>query len=257
MKLTLLGTGSFFIEKNKSASSFLLEVVGKKILIDCGPGTLMRLAEHGVKPEELDYILITHFHADHTSDLYPLFMRCRLDDFFTPDKYPKYPEILGPKGIYEFMNNCANNYRLVTFTSWEGIKVKDISTPTNFDQFKITPVKVEHRAFGMDAGGQAYRIESEGKIIVFSGDSNRNPQIVEAARNANVFVCDTSEKVGNSNPAHMDTKDVGEVCTKAGVKKVILTHLYPETEKVDVVKEVKDYFNGEVVKGEDGMEIGI
>lgn len=256
MKLTLLGTGSFFIEAKKSASSFLLEISGKKILIDCGPGTLLRLAEHGLHPEELDYILITHFHADHTSDLYPLFMRCRLDDF-TPGIFPKFPTIWGPKGIYEFMSNCAINYRLLTFTNWEGMKVEEMLSPKQVGELKITPVSVSHNAFGVEAGGQAYRLECKGKIIVFSGDTNRNTDIVQVAKDADIFVCDAAYQAGGSSPAHMDTKDVGEVCTEARVKKVVLTHIYPQTEKIDVVSEVKDSFVGEVVKGEDGMELVI
>lgn len=73
IKLTLLGTGTFFVTKDRSSSAFLLEADDKKVLMDCGPGTLMRLSQVGVSVEDLDYIFITHFHADHTSLSFPSF----------------------------------------------------------------------------------------------------------------------------------------------------------------------------------------
>ncbi|MBD3280926.1 MBL fold metallo-hydrolase, partial [Candidatus Dojkabacteria bacterium] len=60
IKLTTLGSGTFFVNKDVSASAFLLQVDGKNILIDCGPGTLVKLSEAGFKLEDLDYVFITH-----------------------------------------------------------------------------------------------------------------------------------------------------------------------------------------------------
>jgi len=70
MKITILGTGTFYVNNKQSGPAYLLEADGKKILIDCGPGTLMRLSDIGLTPDDIDYVFISHFHADHTSDLF-------------------------------------------------------------------------------------------------------------------------------------------------------------------------------------------
>jgi predicted metal-dependent RNase len=63
MKLTILGSGTSFMNKNATASAFLLDTGEKRILIDCGPGTLVKLAKADIKLEDIDYVFITLFQA--------------------------------------------------------------------------------------------------------------------------------------------------------------------------------------------------
>ena len=115
MKITILGTGSFYANKERSGAAYLLEADGKKILIDCGPGTLFRLSQIGVKPEDIDYVFISHFHADHTSDLFAFQMRFRLNEFFGTKKLEKLPIIYGPNGIKNFTKKLSHAYQLYAF----------------------------------------------------------------------------------------------------------------------------------------------
>ncbi|MBI3887766.1 MBL fold metallo-hydrolase [Candidatus Microgenomates bacterium] len=254
MKLTLLGTGTFFITSERSSSSYLLEIDDRKILIDCGPGTLMRLSQLGIKPCDLDYIFITHFHADHTSDLFPLFMNCRLSEFFPSANSDKYPIIYGPSGIEDFLSKSAKNYELPCFDNWDKIKIKSYSENNIFSDFKFLPFKVEHTSFGFMANAYSLRFETDNKIIVFSGDCINCQGIKNASENADIFVCDCSSPAGMKNRAHMDTNDIAEIAQDGSVKKIILSHFYPEYDGVDLVGEVKKSFSGEVIKGKDLME---
>lgn len=128
MKVTILGTGTFFISSKRSGPSYLLEAYGKKILIDCGPGALLRLSEMSIRLEELDYIFISHFHADHTSDLFALQMNFRINDFYTKEKY-KTPIVLDrkelknlPKNFLIFMN--CRPLMIMKKLSIENIKIQ-------------------------------------------------------------------------------------------------------------------------------------
>lgn len=257
MKLTILGVGTFFVNIRRSASAYLLEADGKKILIDCGPGTLMRLSQIGVAPRDLDYIFITHFHADHTSDLFPFFMNLRLLDFYPENKLTKFPEIFGPKGIYKFLLKVSNIYQLPALKNWEKIKFIDIERSQQIGEIKVEAFKVKHNAFGVFAKGYAYRFCFRNKIISFSGDTVRCPGLEKSCKKADLFMCDASYPKGKANTAHMDTKGIGEICQKSKVKKVVLCHQYPQYDNVNLVSEVKEYFSGEVVKGKDLMEIEI
>jgi ribonuclease BN (tRNA processing enzyme) len=70
--ITLLGTGTCQIEAERRASSVLLDLEGTYVLFDCGHGVMQRLLEAGVRHNELKHIVLSHFHADHVSDIIPL-----------------------------------------------------------------------------------------------------------------------------------------------------------------------------------------
>ncbi len=255
MKLTILGTGTFFVNKNSSASAYLLEIQHKKILIDCGPGTLMRLSQIGIRLEDIDYIFITHFHADHTSDLFPLFMNLRLDDLFSKNKPKKFPKIIGPIGIEDFMKKLSTNFQLPALNGWNKIKFVDIKMSQTFDGIKIESFKVKHIAFKLASQAYAYRFSFNKKVIVFSGDSADCIGIRNACKNADIFICDTSYPKGENSSAHMNTHEIGTITSKSKVKKIISSHFYPHYNKINLTKEIKEKFSGDVIKGKDLMTI--
>lgn len=251
IKLTLLGTGTFFVDKERSSSAYFLEADNKKILIDCGPGTLMRLSQAGIKLDEIDYIFVTHFHPDHTSDLFALFMNFRLNDFFVQDKPMKFPQVFGPKGIGNFMLAYSQNAELLAVQGWNKIKFTDVKKAQKVGGIAVEAFKVKHAAFGLTANAYAYRFMIGGKIVAFSGDSTKCAGVEKACNNADIFICDASYPKGKRNPAHMDTCEIGEISSRGNVKKVILSHFYPRYDDVDFVKEVKENFSGKVIRGED------
>lgn len=257
MKLKILGTGSFFANINRTSSSFLLETDNLKILIDCGPGTLIRLSQMGIKPEDLDYVFITHFHPDHTSDLFPLFMNYCLADLFELGSIIKFPKFIGPTGIGKFMFNYSQNSELLALNKWNKIEFVDYQPSMDFGNFKFKAFKVEHSTFGFKANAYSLRFEVNGKIIAFSGDSTDCLGVRDACKNADLFICDASYSKGKSSPAHMDTSSIGEISQSSQVKKVLLTHFYPQVENMDLIPEVKEEFAGVVIKGEDLTEIEI
>jgi len=255
MKITILGTGTFYINKERSGPSYLLEIDDKKILIDCGPGTLMRLSEIGLEPGDLDYIFITHFHADHTADLFPLQMNLRLYQFFGGDKKIKFPKIFGPTGIEKFTKKLSHIYELPAFDNWSEIKYEKYKKKIILDKIIVKPFKVEHVVFGLKAKAYALRFEFNNKSIVFSGDCVKCDGLKKAAKNTNIFICDASYSKNKPGPAHLDTNDIGEISQSSQVKKVVLSHFYPDTKNIDLIGEVKEKYNGEVIMGNDFMEL--
>lgn len=256
MKVTILGTGTFFVDKDRSGPAYLLEADDKKILIDCGPGTLNRLSQIGVKLDDIGYVLLTHFHPDHTSDLFAFQMSFRLKDFFG-DKDYKTPVIYGPKGIDIFTKRLSEVYQLPAFNNYSKIEYKEIQPDFALGGIVVKAFRVQHTAFGATADAFAFRFEHAGKVFVFSGDCIKSPEVEAACTNADLVICDTSYAKGKGSAAHMDTVEVGEIAQTAGVKKVVLTHFFPQTAEVDIVSEVKETYSGEVIRGEDLMEMEV
>jgi ribonuclease BN (tRNA processing enzyme) len=101
------------------------------------------------------------------------------------------------------------------------------------------------------------RFEFGGKVFTFSGDSVKSDGLQKACQNADLFICDASYQKGKGSPAHLDTVEIGELAGNGICKKVVLTHFFPATESIDLVAEVKESFSGEVVRGEDLMEVEV
>lgn len=257
MKVTMLGTGTFFVSSKRSGPSYLLEADGKKILIDCGPGTLLRLSEISLQPEDLDYIFISHFHADHTSDLFALQMNLRINDFYTGGKKYKTPIIFGPEGIEEFTKKLSYIYELPAFDDYSKIEYKKYQDSIQIGNISVKTFSVNHSAFGLLAKAYALRFEADGKVFTFSGDCIKCKGLEDACKNADLFICDTSYSKGNGNVAHLDSLEVGEIAQGSNVKKLVLTHFYPRAESVDLEAEVKEKYSGEIIKGKDFMKFEI
>jgi len=66
----VLGSGGPDLRDKRASSSYLVWENGRSlVLIDAGGGSALRFGESGAEMSQLDVMLLTHLHADHTSDL--------------------------------------------------------------------------------------------------------------------------------------------------------------------------------------------
>lgn len=250
IKITILGSGSFFVDVEHSAPAYLLESNGKNILLDCGPGTQNQLAKIKFDPLDLDYIFITHFHADHTSDLFDILTRFNINYKFYSGKLKKLT-IYGPKGLKNFVEKLADAYLLSSTLQYSDFEFIEYSENIKLDNLTIKPISVEH--LGVDAF--ALRIELQNKVVTYTGDVVLSPGLITASKNADLLIADCATPKGESAVAHLSTIQVGEICRDNNVKKVILSHQVPPAYNVDMVGQVKEIFDGDVVLARDLMEI--
>lgn len=252
MKITILGSGSFFVDSKHSAPAYLLEVDNKNILLDCGPGTQNQLAKINLDPLDIDYIFVTHFHADHTSDLFAIISRFYINYKNYGGKLKKLV-VCGPKGIADFVKNIAETYLLEFVLEYPALEFIEFSEKIELDNVVIKPIKVEH--LGIDAF--ALRTESEGKIFTYTGDAILSKGVMDASKDVNLLITDCATPKDKQPSAHLSTTQVGEMCRDNNVKKVILSHQVPPGYNVDMVGQVKEIFSGEVILAEDLMEIQV
>ena len=107
MRLTILGSGMCVPTIKRGSPANYLEINGKKILVDCGPGTIRQIMKAKIDYRKIDMIFVTHFHNDHASDLIALvWALCCTPGF----KREKDLTLIGPVGLKEFFKTSIDLY---------------------------------------------------------------------------------------------------------------------------------------------------
>jgi ribonuclease BN (tRNA processing enzyme) len=253
MKLTILGSGTAAPRLKRNSASYLLKIEDKKLLFDSGPGTIRQLLKLKVNLLDIDDIFYTHFHNDHISDLPAIIWS---NNYGTYRKRPL--NIYGPKGFKEYfkilMTKILRPKELIYKINIRELRNNSTlmiqSNKNNLIRIKIKKVKHNRESI-------AYRIEYKNKVLVYSGDLGYCSSIIELAKNADLLILECAFPNNMPKPEHLSPSLCGEIATKVDAKKLILTHLYPECDKVDILKQCRKTFNGEIIKAKDFLSINL
>jgi ribonuclease BN (tRNA processing enzyme) len=240
----LLGTGSILSLGNRACSAFLIQFKDRNILVDAGPGTLIRLKQVKITPELLNYIFITHFHPDHVADLIPIiFYLANLQN--KPDRNAL--SIWGPPGFLNLIKEIAAAY---------GKWLKDFTTILNLNEFSQNYLDLDEcdviwRKVNHSPESIGYRFKLGSKIVAIPGDTSYCSGLLELCQNADLAIleCSFPDEVSAGN--HLSPSLVGQIAQKTKIKKLVLTHLYPETFATRPVDIIRGHFKGAVEIGED------
>lgn len=249
MKLTILGSGTCIPNKQRGPSGYLLETPKSKILLDCGGGTTWKLEQIGINYLEIDHIFFSHIHPDHTGDLVPFLFATKYSHF-KERKKPLY--LWGGKGFARFFDSLKKAYG--HWIEPENLNIDELKGGSGtFDDFKIAATKVPHIE-----SSQAYKIESEGKILVYSGDTDYSDSLINLAVNADLLVIEcTLANESLKMKGHLTPNEVIKTINEAKPKKVVITHLYPECNDEKVVETIRKNVNAEVIEAQDLLEVEI
>jgi ribonuclease BN (tRNA processing enzyme) len=222
LDLVFLGCGNAFASQGRAFSSFLLQ---GRYLFDCGPTVLQQLNKLNIATNEIDVILISHFHADHFFGL---------PSFLLDAKYSgrtKDLRIIGPPGIK------AATLQLLEI-GYPGLADEDASPFTRLFtevkdgcEFEVAGLQVEAAQVEHVSEMEcfAYRVTQNGRSLVYSGDTTLCEALLRVVAQAEVIVLECS---CDCVPVHLSPADVAEVARHAPAAHLVVTHLdargYPE-----------------------------
>ena len=249
MKLTLLGTGTAVPRLERSSSAYLLKINDWNILIDCGAGTLRRLLETNTSYDDIDLLLLTHLHPDHTADLVPFLFACGYAT--VPRTKPLH--IVGGKGTRHFLAQLDNTFGRHLTSKHYDQDIREVGD----ESWTWEGIGFESRAVFHISNSRAFAVEMDGKKVSFSGDSGYCQSLIELAQDSDLFVCECALPDHEKPDNHLSPSQVGDIAAKANVLKLVLTHFYPEVESEPIAEIVGRKFSGEVILGEDLMRIEI
>lgn len=249
MKLTILGSGTCIPHNQRGSSGYLVETSKSKILLDCGAGTTWKLEKIGVNYLEIDHIFFSHLHPDHTGDLVPFLFATKYSRNKTREK-PLF--IWGGKGFVKFFDALKKAYG--TWIVPEHLVLDEIRGGSEtFQDFKIVSTKVPHMENSL-----AYKITSDKKSIVYSGDTDYSESLINLAAKCNLLIIECA--LANDNlkmKGHLTPNEVIKTINEANPKKVVVTHFYPECDEQKVVETIRDNVDTEVIEAMDFLEITI
>lgn len=241
VELQVLGSGGPEMQTKRASSSYLLWQDGKvRVLVDSGGGSALRFGESGAQMADLDMVLFTHFHADHSADFPALIKSSYFEDRTRP--LPVY----GPTGnkrfpsMTEFVralfdeNHGAYKYLSDYLSGGPGsyaiqphdvvLKPGEQRQIASADGITVFATPVIHGS----VPALAWRVDIGGFKIAFSGDTNgNNGNLGKLAQNADIFVAHNAVPegvTGVERALHMPPSVIGRIAANAQVKKLVLSH---------------------------------
>jgi ribonuclease BN (tRNA processing enzyme) len=270
LAVQVLGSGGPELQDKRASTSYLIWDHGSaRVLVDAGGGSALRFGESGAQMSQVDVVLFSHFHIDHSGDFPSLVFSSWFEDRKRPlpaygpagnDFMPSTTEFVHdlfsePRGAWRYLSDLVEPGKQGSYT----LEPHDVDTGSkpalvfrNSDM-AVYAVRVIHGGFP----ALAWRVEMEGKRIVFSGDTNgEGDGLTQLASGADLFVAHNAVPEGATGVErrlHMPPSVIGMTAANAHVKQLILSHRMLRTlgREKETQAEIKHYFSGPVAFADD------
>lgn len=271
MKLTIIGASGSFPGPGSPASCYLVTADGVaedgvtpktwRILLDMGNGSLGTLQRY-IMLEDLDGVCLSHLHPDHFMDLCGLHVAVR----WNPDGWHRgRVPVLGPTGTAERiavaygMDAEPGMHPDFDFSTWEPLQTVELGP------FRLTPYPVRHpieEAYALrievDERGDDCAVVT--RVLTYSGDTDECEGLVDAARDADMFLCEAAFHEGRDDAiegVHLTGLRAGRMAARAGARRLLLTHLPVWNDPQRAVSEAAETYDGPLTVAVSGMSYRI
>jgi len=250
VRLRILGCGDAFSSGGRLHSSFLLEDQEHLLLLDCGASTLAALKRERIDPGRIGWVVVSHLHGDHFGGLPWLLLdgifrraqplriagppgvRSRVELVFAAfypaarsspvgaDRDPGDAERDRPQSDGE-RGAPAEPASVGASSGSVGYLELSAERPLQLGSARVSAFPVLHEC---GAPPFALRVELGGKVIAYSGDTEWTDALIDAARGADLFICECSS-LDRSVPGHMDYLTLKAKRPSLDCRRLLLTHL--------------------------------
>ena len=251
MELILLGSGTGVPLADRGCPSLAFLVNERTVLFDMGPGTMRQLLRAGLDHQNVAGVWLTHFHPDHTGGLVHFLFATRHPGVVRR-RNPFH--ISGPRGTKHFLSSLQQVYGDWLVLPPEVMRFREIQPgdkAIDEGELRISCCPTRHTQESI-----AYRLEdSDGKKVVYSGDTGYCEEIISLARGADLLILECSFPDGKETEGHLTPTLAGKIAQAAGARRLLLTHFYPECLKTDFESRCRAAYNGELMVGRDLFRI--
>jgi ribonuclease BN (tRNA processing enzyme) len=241
VELQVLGSGGPELIDKRASSSYLVWQDGRpRVLIDSGGGSALRFGQSGARVAQLDAILFTHLHIDHSADFPALIKSSYFEERRSPlpvygpmgnELFPSTTQFVTDlfdrkRGAYRYLADflAGGDGGYVLQTHDVRLAAHELRTIVPSPDLALSATPVIHG--GVPA--LAWRVSMGSKVIVFSGDTRGdNGNLEQLAKGADLFVAHNAIPEGESGAVrelHMPPSVIGRIAKSAGVKRLVLSH---------------------------------
>ena len=247
MQLTVVGCGDAFGSGGRLQTCFHVKSEETNFLVDCGATALIGLQQCKIDPNDVSTIFVSHLHGDHYSGLVWWMLHAQ---HVAKRTLPL--TIVGPQGLKE-------RFLKTSELLFPGALQKDLSFQLewlsycdggslNVGPISIMAVEVSHPC---GATPYALRLETGGKTLSFSGDTEWVDGLVDIARGCDLYI---SECFSFSSEVrfHMDWKTIERKLSVIDADRIMLTHMGPE-----MLAQLSQIDNKKIIMAEDGLVVDL
>jgi ribonuclease BN (tRNA processing enzyme) len=259
-RVTFLGVGAALPAPGQTNCAYLIDLPGAVLLFDCGPAILQQLAAVGRSPDEITHLFVSHGHGDHALGWPMLALGWALSKSGKPP-----PQLLTSAPTWNHLQGLF----LHSYSDVPGGFPRPVELATNASTrhalvpgVALTTYPMVHSAVFPVLG---LRLETEGKVLAFTADTARSPNVVKLARLADLLVHDSRHaatvepELPIQHKFHTTARDSGEYAEQAQAQRLALVHIGPEYvgREAKLVAEAKSAFSGKVFAPQGGEVIEV
>jgi ribonuclease BN (tRNA processing enzyme) len=208
--VTVLGCSATFATRERAASGYLVQFGDAALWLDAGAGTWRNLLEHIDYPE-LDAIILTHRHPDHTTDVFQVHHAVL---YGQPQRLPKIP-LWAPNdtiGRLRAFANVDDSFELHPISAGDEIAFRDAQ------------ISFHHMAHPVETVG--VRIEYDGGVFAYTADTGPGGDLGNLAKGADLLICEATFQDGDGPwEGHMLASEAATAAVSNGVSHLVLSHL--------------------------------
>ncbi len=249
MQITILGSGTSIPHPQRASPGLVIRFNQTTILVDPSSGSLHRAERHGAAVKDIDYVLFSHFHPDHTGDLGPLLFALRNSEYFGSKKL----RLMGPPGLKDLHRGLLDFYGSWIRLESERVSIREIwDDQLKFPDWTVRSLPVPHTESSL-----GYRFtDSQGKVFAYSGDTDYSEALIELSQDADAALIEAAHPSELKLEGHLTPQLAGQIARKAAAKRLIITHLYPVCDDYDLLSEIRSSgYQGQAEIAQDGMKI--
>jgi len=248
MRLTVLGGCGAWPAAGQACSGYLVEHDGFRLLLDPGYATLPRLLQH-TAAEAVDAVLVSHGHPDHCADLHPLLRARTLGNQDDPPPAVPVHALPGATDAVLALDGSG--------TLQAAYVLREFSAG---DHLEIGPFGIDTWLLPHFVPNAGLRLTAAGRVLAYTGDTGPSPELVELARDAEVFLAEATypEQVPTHSARYLSSAlQAGEHAARAGAGRLLLTHLWPGTPAEAALAAARRAGPGDVAVARGGLTVDI
>ena len=242
--VTVLGSAAMYQTNERACSGYLLEAGDKRIWMDAGGGTWRNL-QKSIDFSDIDGVVLSHRHPDHTIDLFQCFHARRYGGPEPLEVIPLWAPAETIERLVAFSPELDESFDIQAVSAGEAVKL---------DEVGLSFFEMVHPAETL-----GIRAEFEGTALAYSSDTGPGGDLAGLASGTQLFICEaTFQNSDEEWTGHMSAAQAGAAAASAGAERLLLSHLPANRDvELSLTEAVERSGNVRVDLAFDGLKLEI